>query len=155
VPVFGRHDVYVKFTGSGTAKLFMVQWMVFKDKSHPETTIMSIGELKSSQSPESFELGQNYPNPFNPVTQICYSVPQNSYISLKVYNLLGQEVASLFEGNRQEGKYLATFNGSNLSSGIYLYRMTAHQTEGRQTATNSLSGNTENFVDTKKTMLLK
>ena len=142
VPVFGRHDVYVKFTGSGTAKLFMVQWMVFKDKSHPETTIMSIGELKSSQSPESFELGQNYPNPFNPVTQICYSVPQNSYISLKVYNLLGQEVASLFEGNRQEGKYLATFNGSNLSSGIYLYRMTAHQTEGRQTATNSLSGNT-------------
>jgi len=88
--------------------------------------------------PHSFLLGQNYPNPFNPTTQISYSVPQSSYIMLKVYNLLGQEVTSLFEGIRQRGTYTATLDGRGLSGGVYLYRMKA-----------------ENFMDVKKTILLK
>jgi len=81
---------------------------------------------------------QNYPNPFNPATQINYSVPKNSFITIKVYNLLGQEVKTLFEGYQIRGNYTVTFNGSGLASGIYLYRLTA-----------------ENFTDTKKTILLR
>jgi len=83
-------------------------------------------------------LQQNFPNPFNPETQIRYSVPHSSFVSLKVYNLMGQEVATLFEGIRQLGNYTAIFDGTGLSSGVYLYRMTA-----------------ENFMVMKKTMLLK
>jgi len=100
-------------------------------------------------------LSQNYPNPFNPTTRIEYSVPRSSYITLKVYNLLGQEVATLFEAVRQPGSYQATFSaigrrldsssgsvssgdGSRLASGVYLYRLKA-----------------EDFVETKKLVLLK
>jgi xylan 1,4-beta-xylosidase len=136
-PVSGRHDVYLKFKGSGSAKLFLLQWLIFKDKSHPETST-SVGELQSRQLPKRFELGQNYPNPFNPTTHIDYTVPRKSFVTLKVYNLLGQEVNSLFQGMRQQGNYTATFDGRGLSSGVYLYRMTAG-----------------NFVDVKKTLLLK
>jgi Secretion system C-terminal sorting domain len=83
--------------------------------------------LEVSAVPQNFELLQNYPNPFNPVTQIKYSVPENAYISLKVYNLLGEEVATLFEGYKQPGNYEVTFNGSGLASGIYLYRLKANE----------------------------
>lgn len=85
VPVSGRHDVYLKFGGTGTTKLFMLQWLIFKDNSRPETST-SVGEFKTEQSPKYFELGQNYPNPFNPTTQINYSIPQSSYIIFKVNN---------------------------------------------------------------------
>lgn len=73
--------------------------------------------------PSEYKLGQNYPNPFNPATKIEYSVPKNSYVSLKVYNLVGQEVATLFEGRQQPGDYVATFSGEGLSSGVYMYRL--------------------------------
>jgi hypothetical protein len=88
--------------------------------------------------PTKITLSQNYPNPFNPTTQINYSVPSRSYIALKVYNLLGQEVATLFEGICQPGNYTYTFDGRGLSGGVYLYQMT-----------------TAHFVDTKKFILLK
>jgi hypothetical protein len=103
-------------------------------------TITGITGVKRSDSPipQSYSLEQNYPNPFNPLTKIIYFVPKKSHITLKVYNLLGQEVASLFEGIQQAGNYTATFDGSGLSSGLYLYRMTA-----------------ENFTDAKKAVLLK
>ncbi|KAF0152353.1 MAG: xylanase [Ignavibacteria bacterium] len=73
--------------------------------------------------PARFKLEQNYPNPFNPTTRIKYSVSKSAHVSLKVYNLLGQEVSTLFEGNRQPGNYNATFDGSGLASGVYLYKM--------------------------------
>ena len=88
--------------------------------------------------PENYELMQNYPNPFNPHTQIKYSVPQSGYVTLKVYNLLGQEVATVFEGIRHPGIYEATFDGGGLASGIYFYSMHA-----------------EKFADTKKLILLR
>jgi len=88
--------------------------------------------------PTEYKLYQNYPNPFNPTTQIEYSVPRNSFISLKVYSLIGQEVATIFEGVRQTGNYTALFNGNNLSSGVYFYQ---------------LKGN--NFVESKKFVLLR
>jgi photosystem II stability/assembly factor-like uncharacterized protein len=75
----------------------------------------------------SFALAQNYPNPFNPSTVIDYSVPQNigamKHVTLKIYNMLGQEVAVLVDKEQSAGHYTATFNGSGLSSGIYLYNL--------------------------------
>ena len=77
------------------------------------------------EMPRQFSLSQNYPNPFNPSTQIEYSVPFSSHVSLKVYDLMGREVATLFEGVRQPGKFVATFDGGGLSSGVYFYRLFA------------------------------
>jgi uncharacterized membrane protein len=71
-----------------------------------------------------FQLCSNYPNPFNPSTDIQFSVPQDGYASLKVYNMLGQEVQTLFSGNAIAGHYVkATFNGSRFASGIYFARL--------------------------------
>jgi hypothetical protein len=73
--------------------------------------------------PQTFTLFQNYPNPFNPTTQINYSVPAKSYVTLTVYNLLGQKVATLFDGIRHAGRYSAMFDGFELTSGMYFLRL--------------------------------
>ncbi|HTR80538.1 MAG TPA: T9SS type A sorting domain-containing protein, partial [Bacteroidota bacterium] len=88
--------------------------------------------------PAKFDLAQNYPNPFNPTTTISYSVARTGNISLKVYNVLGQEVATLFEGVQQIGTHTAVFDGSKFTSGVYFYRL--------QAGTNSM---------TKKLVLMK
>ncbi|HUI30942.1 MAG TPA: T9SS type A sorting domain-containing protein [Candidatus Acidoferrales bacterium] len=82
-------------------------------------------ENQNSNVPSSFILDQNYPNPFNPSTQISYSIPRNVYVSLKVYNVLGQEVSTLFAGEQTVGQHSATFDGSNFASGVYFYRLEA------------------------------
>ncbi len=88
--------------------------------------------------PESYTLQQNYPNPFNPATRIDYSLAKRGSVTLKVYNVVGQEVATLFSGVQEAGRYEASFDAKTLSSGVYLYRLQA--------------GNT---TITKKMMLLK
>lgn len=88
--------------------------------------------------PKRFLLEQNYPNPFNPSTTINFSVPNTSDVSLKVFDVLGKEVATLVEGQMSEGHYTATFNASALASGLYFYTLR--------------SGNS---VETKKMMLMK
>ncbi len=85
--------------------------------------VTAVRELAGSMVPSGFVLEQNYPNPFNPSTQINYSVPMNSYLTVKVYNLLGQEVATLFEGMQNAGNYTAEFTAAGLSSGVYMYRL--------------------------------
>ncbi len=75
--------------------------------------------------PAVFELAQNYPNPCNPTTQINYSIPQSGYISFKVYDLLGEEVATLFAGVQRAGNHVAIFDGRGLASGVYLYQLKA------------------------------
>ena len=89
--------------------------------------------------PKDYNVSQNFPNPFNPTTIIKYQIPQNSFVSLKVYNSLGQEAASLVNGMINAGTYEVQFNASNLSSGVYYYVIKA--------------GN--NFVQTKKMILIK
>jgi hypothetical protein len=87
---------------------------------------------------KSFLVEQNYPNPFNPSTTIRYSIPENSFITLKVYNTLGKEVAVLANEYKSAGYYQASFNGSELSSGIYFYTL-----------------HTGSFTETRKMILMK
>jgi hypothetical protein len=75
--------------------------------------------------PERTELFQNYPNPFNPTTTIGFKVQSSGFVSLKVFDLLGREVATLANEERQPGEYSMTFDASNLPSGVYLYKMTS------------------------------
>lgn len=91
-----------------------------------------------NEIPNKFVLSQNYPNPFNPVTKIDFSVPVNGIVSIKVFDVLGREVANLVDKDVTAGNYTVDFNASKLSSGVYFYRMT--------------SGN---FSDVKRLMLVK
>ena len=79
----------------------------------------------NSQVPAKFELEQNYPNPFNPSTNINFTISAKSNVKLSVYNLLGQKVATLMDKPLTAGQYHVTFNGSDLPSGIYFYRLQA------------------------------
>jgi hypothetical protein len=79
-------------------------------------------------APRMFQLAQNYPNPFNPSTQVKFSVENTSHAIMKVYNMLGEEVATLFDGIADAGRYYqATFNAQRFASGVYIYRLTTDQ----------------------------
>lgn len=88
--------------------------------------------------PQVFRLYQNYPNPFNPTTVISFDMPKDGFASLKIYNSIGQEVASLIDGNIQAGSYEKVFDASSLSSGVYFYKLV-----------------TDNFSDVRKMSLIK
>lgn len=87
---------------------------------------------------DKFELKQNYPNPFNPSTIINYTVQSASFINLKVYDILGNEIAVLVNEEKPTGNYQVTFDASQLTGGVYFYQLT-----------------TNSFVDTKKMILMK
>ena len=72
-----------------------------------------------------FRLYNNYPNPFNPTTKISYQLPEKNFVTLKVYDILGREIAELINGSREAGNHVVTFDASNLSSGIYYYQIKA------------------------------
>lgn len=88
--------------------------------------------------PEKFSLEQNYPNPFNPTTKINFDLAKSSNVRLVIFNSLGQEVETIFEGVKPAGSYQADFNGSSLSSGTYYYRL-----------------ETDYYTETKKMQLVK
>lgn len=92
----------------------------------------------SVEIPKVFSLSQNYPNPFNPTTNIQFGVPKNSLVTIKVYDLLGREVATLLNEQKQAGIYQVDFNAASLSSGVYFYRMQA-----------------ETFADIKRMVVVK
>ena len=89
-------------------------------------------------TPTLANLYQNYPNPFNPTTRINYEIPERSFITLKVYDVLGNEVAALVNEDRSIGNYTIEFDATTLPSGIYFYRLQAGS-----------------FVETKKMILMK
>ncbi|MEW5995377.1 MAG: T9SS type A sorting domain-containing protein, partial [Candidatus Zixiibacteriota bacterium] len=115
-------DVYIdeiEFRGSGVS-----------GASEPANNISLV--------PDQFSLSQNYPNPFNPTTEISFSLPTASNISLEIYNVLGQRVAVLADGAYSAGHHTVTWDASRHSSGVYFYRLS-----------------TEGFVQTRKMLLLK
>ena len=94
-------------------------------------------------NPAEFVLNQNYPNPFNPSTMISFRLAVDSKVSMTVFNVLGQEVASLINGSLVAGSHQVTFDASSLNSGVYMYRIEATGVDG------------SNFVDVKKMILTK
>lgn len=100
-----------------------------------------ITDIKEEDPPStiySYTLEQNYPNPFNPTTKISYQIPENSFITIKVYNVLGGELATLVQDEKLSGKYEVEFDAAKLPSGIYFYRLQAGA-----------------FVETKKMVLVR
>jgi hypothetical protein len=95
-------------------------------------------KINNEQTPKEYSLGDNYPNPFNPTTTIGYSIPTDEKVVLKVYDILGKEVAILVNEQKPEGNYQVIFNAENLASGLYLYQIK--------------SGT---FIQTKKMILMK
>ncbi len=100
--------------------------------------LTEFNESKTTELLSDFYLAQNYPNPFNPTTTIQYSIPQRSNVTLKVYDVLGSEIATLVNEEKERGVYTVNFNASNMASGMYIYRITAGS-----------------FVETKKMILLR
>lgn len=104
-------------------------------------------------SPNNFSLSQNYPNPFNPSTKISYSLAATGIVSLKVYDILGREIATLVNEEKPAGKYEVSFNASSLASGVYFYQIKVNSTSTSLPAGRQGSG--QGFIQTKKLMLLK
>jgi hypothetical protein len=112
-----------------------VQYVMIESGSNP----VSVRNEKQHGIVNQFALHQNYPNPFNPQTNISYSLPRASSVTLKVYDILGREVMSLIKSEREsEGIHNVTFDATNLPSGVYFYRLQA-----------------EKFVETKRMVLMK
>lgn len=102
-------------TTSGTIHLQSISWTRV---GQTQTAVK-----KSTEQPVGFALDQNYPNPFNPTTKINYQVATLSHVSLKIYNALGQEVATLVNDTKGPGEYSVNFDASRFSSGLYFYRL--------------------------------
>lgn len=102
----------------------------------------SLGSDIIINPPMNFSMGQNYPNPSNPKSKIDYEIPISGRVTIKLFNLLGQEVVNIVNQTREAGYYTAEFDGSNLASGVYIYRITAE-------------GSGEKFSKTLKMVLVK
>lgn len=140
----GQGGARVRYVGQTAARTFTTPWNmpldVWSNSDKPEETdpfsVVSVQDLGLVAN--KFTLEQNYPNPFNPATQIRFSIPSTEVVTLKIYNVLGQEVKTLLNEEMKAGSYEFNFNASNLASGIYVYALQAG-----------------NYTANKKMMLLK
>jgi hypothetical protein len=94
--------------------------------------------FEESTLPEKFGLEQNYPNPFNPTTEISFTLPKSTHVTIEIYNIIGQQVALLADETKAAGTHTVTWNAASVASGVYFYRLT-----------------TPDFVQTKKMLLMK
>jgi hypothetical protein len=102
------------------------------------TGMITAVKKNAIETPSTFSLSQNYPNPFNPTTTISFTLPSRSFVSLKIFDVLGREVSTIVYGELQAGTYNRQWNATNMASGVYFYRMQAGS-----------------YVNTKKLLLLK
>ncbi|TFB13642.1 T9SS type A sorting domain-containing protein [Candidatus Marinimicrobia bacterium MT.SAG.4] len=116
------------------ASVWLTAW---ENAGRPNPNVISVDE-ENYYGAERYELGRNYPNPFNPITTIDYSLPEQTQLKISVYDLSGKEVDVLFDGFQEAGIHEVFWNASNVSSGIYFYRLQAGD-----------------FVQTRKMVLLK
>ena len=138
-----------KLAFTGVRKLSEVLYLR-KSKVAIPRTVPALGPIAQA-TPDEFSLSQNYPNPFNPTTTIEFNLPQQAFVTLKVYNVLGQEVATLLNNERMEdGFQVVEFDASNLASGIYFYRLVA---ESKDNPDEGIVG--QQFVSMKKMLLIK
>ncbi len=121
--------------GSGVTKMSN-EWFVDIIATPPPLSALANNEVLKKEIaseeaseknliPANFSLEQNYPNPFNPSTRISFSLPEPNFVTLKVYDMLGSEVASLVNENKPAGNYEVEFNALKLSSGTYVYKLIA------------------------------
>lgn len=115
------------------------------EDSDPVTVSLTGGVKDDSAIPDNFRLSQNYPNPFNPTTVINYALPKESYVKIKVFDMLGREIAALVDAEKLAGSHEVDFNAANLSSGVYFYRIEALPSD--------ISA--DYFTETKKMLLVK
>jgi xylan 1,4-beta-xylosidase len=99
---------------------------------------ITVGVKNSEKVPTDFSVNQNYPNPFNPVTRITFSIPKDVHVSLKIFNVLGKEIAAIVDRDMKSGEYVYEWNASDFASGIYFYTISAGD-----------------FIQTKKMVLIK
>ena len=112
-------------------------WQILVPRTRGFSNVVTDVENEFNSISE-YRLNQNYPNPFNPTTTISFTIPATSNVSLKVFNILGKEVATIVNETKSAGNYSINFNASGLSSGVYFYQLT-----------------TDNFTSTKKFTLMK
>jgi hypothetical protein len=108
----------------------------------PVTSVSPISDVV----PVAFKLEQNYPNPFNPTTHFRFTMGDLQFVTLKIYDMLGREVATLVHEKKEPGMHTVEWNASLFASGIYFYQLRAHQKDGGQAG---------NFVSIKKMTLIK
>ncbi len=136
----GGHDASTWTVTYNNPDLY--DWMLRKKKS-----VTSVDDEDSGKSlKQTFMLDQNFPNPFNPSTTIKFGLPEASNVTLKIFDMLGREVATLVNQELSAGSHSYKFNGENYSSGMYFYRFTATSTNGN---------NPQQFIQMKKLMLLR
>jgi hypothetical protein len=117
---------------SGTVDVYAL------NEHHLVNSIITSAPVRLSDHASGFMLSQNYPNPFNPTTRIAYAIPKTSHVSLKVFDVLGREVATLVDAVQDAGFKSVEFNAADLASGVYFYRLIS-----------------QGFVETKKLLLVQ
>ena len=145
IPPFGSENITVKFKPDLEKEYLDDLHLRWDTEGQRIAQVVSLtgsadpnSSFKSENNIRDYYLSQNYPNPFNPSTTIQYSIPESGNVQLKIYNLLGEEVATLVNDFKNAGSYQVRFNASDLSSGIYYYRIES-----------------EKFIQVKKMVLIR
>ena len=153
----GKPDtlIYTKVKNTGLAVSYISTDsgsvnVVWEDSANGKIQLFGIGpsviaEVKNYQNPVNFHLYQNYPNPFNPSTTIKYQIPKESLVTIKIFDVLGREVATLLNAEQKAGEYEIEWNASGFASGVYICRLKA----------NPLEDKTKIYVKSSKLVLLK